>query len=126
MSFLKQNANFGSKNAFQWWGVITYIFLGLMAGSLVMSAFIVYNYTFRTLEDAHTIVLLNTETLVNNVNMDSYNKAVRALDTKNKASNFSSNLRNIFILGQVETAPIPTSTTSTASSTAYGQNLPTP
>jgi hypothetical protein len=124
MSFLKQNVNFGSKNAFQWWGVITYVFLGLMAGSLVMSAFVVYNYTFRTLEDAHTIVLLNTETLVNNVNMDSYNKAVRALETKNKASNFNNKLRNIFTFGQIETPS--TTTTSTASSTAYGQNQPTP
>lgn len=117
-----------SKSSFQWWGIITYVFLGLMAGSLIMSAIVVYNYTFRTLEDAHTIVLLNTETLVNNVNMDAYNKAIHALENKDKKSNFSGSARNIFNFGSgfTTSTPSPTSTSSTASTTAYAPTSTNP
>jgi hypothetical protein len=113
MSFLKQKIRFGAKSAFQWWGIITFVFLGLMAASLILSAFVVYNYTFQTLEDAHTIILLNTETLINNVNIDAYNKALKALEIKNNTSGFNPSLRNIFSLVQISSPPS-TTPTSTA------------
>ena len=117
MSFLKPSVNFGTKNIFQWWAIITYLFLGLMAGSIIMSAIFVYNYTFRTLEDAHTIVLLNTETLVNNVNMDAYHKAIKALGVKNNLDNQKPSTRNIFSF-YVAAPTAPTTTTSSAYATS--------
>ena len=108
MSFLNAKLKFTSKAKYQWWTVASYVLYGLMAGSLLFSAILVYNYTFRTLEDAHTIVLLNTDTVVNNVNMDMYKKAVNTINKKNVASGFSESIRNIFTYGP---APVVVSTT---------------
>ncbi len=96
MSFLNKSLKITTKGQYQWWSIATYIMFGLMVGSLLFSAIIVYNYTFRTLEDAHNIVLLNTDTVVNNVNMDMYKRAVNAINTKNEPSGLSSNIRFVF------------------------------
>ena len=111
MSFLNAKLKIAARAKYQWWTVVSYILYGLMAASLLFSAILVYNYTFRTLEDAHTIVLLNTDTVVNNVNMDMYKKAVNTINKKNVPSGFSENIRNIFSYGP---APVVVSTTMEA------------
>ena len=96
MSFLNQKIQLAAKGTYQWWVIASYLLLGLMAGSIVMSTIFVYNYTFRTLEDAHTIVLLNTDMVVNNINMITYNKAAAALGLKSVKIVIPPQLRNIF------------------------------
>ncbi|MEK7625639.1 MAG: hypothetical protein AAB467_04830 [Patescibacteria group bacterium] len=109
MSFLSQKIQLAVKGTYQWWVIISYLVFGLMAGSLLMSGIFVYNYTFRTLEDAHTIVLLNTDMVVNNINIVNYKKAVDLLKIKSPTP-LPENMRNIF--GYV-TGAAPLSTTST-------------
>lgn len=75
-----------------------------------MSAIFIYNYTFRTLEDAHTIVLLNTNMLVNNINMENYQKAVDLLNTRSINPMIPGQLRNIF-----DYVAIPTNTSKSSS-----------
>lgn len=104
------------KGTYQWWVIITYLVLGLMVGSLLMSGIFVYNYTFRTLEDAHLIVLLNTDMVVNNVNMENYQKAVELVNQKSAPTVIPDKLRNIFIYGAFTTS---TTSTVQSSSTVY-------
>jgi hypothetical protein len=81
------------RGQYQWWGIITYVMFGIMFGSVLFSSILIYNYTFRTLEDAHTIVLLNTDSMVNNVNLDMYKKAVNAINMKVNILNHPNNLQ---------------------------------
>ncbi|MFA6105623.1 MAG: hypothetical protein WC725_03470 [Patescibacteria group bacterium] len=115
MSFLSQKVKISMKNQFQWWSIITYLMFGLMIGSLLLSSIIIYNYTFRTLEDAHTIVLLNTDTVVNNVNLDMYKRAVDAIKLKSTRSEIDRNLRNIFVFNTSSPAVVPASPITTTS-----------
>lgn len=79
-----------------------------MIGSLLMSGFFVYNYTFRSLEDAHTIVLLNTDLVVNNINMENYQKAINLLKLKSTKTEIPNKVRNIFNYKPLTTsAPAP-------------------
>ena len=106
MSFLNNKIRLDLKNTYQWWRVITFIVFGLMVGSLLMSAIFVYNYTFRTLEDAHTIVLLNTDRVVNNINLDNYQKAVSLIELKSVQLEIPNKIRNIFIYGSYSTSTV--------------------
>lgn len=99
---------------YQWWRILTFVMFGIMAGSLLFSGIVVYNYTFRTLEDAHTIVLLNTETIINTVNLDNYNKALSYLNTKETSVTVPAPLRNFFEYGFKQAS----TSTPTSSSTA--------
>lgn len=94
---------------YAWWRLSTFVMLGLMAASLLYSGFFVYNYTFRSLEDAHTIVLLNTDSIVNTINLENYEKAVKILELKTSSSTIPVNIRNIFVYD----TSFPTSSTST-------------
>lgn len=90
--------------------------LGFMIGTLVLSGIAVYNYTFRSLEDAHTIVLLNTDTVANNINIGNYNRAVELVAAKDKEIVIPQNTRNIFSYSSAAPITKP-STTSTATTT---------
>lgn len=113
MSFLSQKIQLGLKGTYQWWRVITFLAVGLMAGSLLMSAIFVYNYTFRTLEDAHTIVLLNTDMVVNNVNLENYQKAASLIEAKSAQLAVPNKVRNMFNYGSLTTS------TAASSPSAY-------
>ena len=104
MSLLNQKFQLNLRSTYQWWGVITYLALGLMAGSLLMSGVFVYNYTFRTLEDAHTIVLLNTDTVANNVNLENFQKATDLVSSKSVPLLIPNKVRNIFSFGSFSTS----------------------
>jgi hypothetical protein len=115
MSFLNQKVSISVRGKYQWWSIISYILFGIMAGSLLFSAILVYNYTFRTLEDAHTIVLLNTDTVVNNVNLDMYKRATDAINLKNSPSGVSQTLRNVFSYNTSSPVIVPVISTTTSS-----------
>lgn len=87
--------------------------MGAMLSTLVISGFFIYNYTFRSLEDAHTIVTLNTDTVVNTVNLDNYQHATQILTAKVTSTTIPANPRNIFVYLSTST---PTSTYASASS----------
>lgn len=108
----KRKIQFYIPGPYQWWRISTFLMFGLMAGSILMSGFFIYNYTFRTLADAHTIVLLNSETVVNTVNLNNFQKAVAIVNTKTATSTVQDGIRNIFTY--------PVMSTSTPSTTAYG------
>lgn len=112
MSFLNQKIQITAKGTYQWWVIVSDIIFGLMVGSLLLSAIFVYNYTFRTLEDAHTIVLLNTDMVVNNINVENYQKAVSLLSLKTPIISIPDSLRNIFSYKLIPTTT-PESSTST-------------
>ena len=105
MLFLNKKIELDLNNTYQWWRVITFLVFGLMAGSLLMSSIFVYNYTFRTLEDAHTIVLLNTDMIANNINLENYQKAVTMVNSKSELLTVPSKIRNIFNFGSFSSAP---------------------
>lgn len=86
-----------SKGPYQFWRLGTFVLFGIMVGSLLMSGILIYNYTFRALEDAHTIVLLNSDAAVDKVNLDNYNKATGLISLKTVATPIPANLRNIFV-----------------------------
>jgi hypothetical protein len=125
MSFLSKKTRISMRGKYQWWSVITYVMFGIMVGSILFSSMLIYNYTFRTLEDAHTIVLLNADSMVNNVNLDMYKKAVEAISLKNSIMNHPADLRNIFVYNtstaalQPVTTHVPTSSTPTPTPPSY-------
>lgn len=103
---------------YAWWRLSTFAMFGLMAASIIYSGFFVYNYTFQSLEDAHTIVLLNTDSIVNTINVENYNKAVQILNTKNSSTTIPADLRNVFSYNiKVTTSTYATSTAATTTNT---------
>lgn len=100
MSLPKQKFfSWHSKTPYQSWHIITFVLFGVLAGSVIVSTYFIYSYVYRTLDDAHSIVVLNSNASVNTVNLPALEKAKQILALKKIPVIFPPGLRNIFIYG---------------------------
>ncbi|MBI5729375.1 MAG: hypothetical protein HY983_04030 [Candidatus Magasanikbacteria bacterium] len=93
----------------KWW-LASFAFFGILLSSAIASSYFIYLNIFRTLDDAHSIVILNSGLAINSVNMESYQQATRALELKEKTSTIPKNIRDIFSYGPETASSTPTST----------------
>ncbi len=86
-----------SKTPYLGWRLFSVALMGVMAGSILVSAFFIYDSVYQTLDDANSIVALNSSASLAVINQSVYAKATELVALKNTTSTISKNSRNIFI-----------------------------
>jgi hypothetical protein len=104
---LKFNFKF-SFNRYRWWRIIAILTFGILMAAFLATTFFLYTYIFRRLEDAHTIVMLDTVQQSDTLNLNNYQKAVSLLSLKTSSTPFVFPLRNVFEFPPTSTAPTST------------------
>lgn len=94
------------RKAFTWRRLIIIFTLGLIGGSGLLSAFLIYKYIFQTLDDANAVQVLRAGAMVDLIDSDSYDKMKKLIEVKAYLPNTAS-ARNIFLFSS-STAPITT------------------
>lgn len=103
MLLLKKNLVLRRPSAYTVWKIISMILIGLMIGSVIVSSYFIYSHVYRTLSDANTIIILNSSTLIDDVNLTGFEKAKQNVENKMPTTTISKNLRSIFVF--VSTTP---------------------
>jgi|GEM_PF-2731950 hypothetical protein len=111
---LPHNKNISlSLSRYQWWRLSAILMFGLMFSAFFATSYFLYNFIFSKLEDAHTIILLNSEAPTDTINMDNYQKARAYIDLKNSSLPLVFPIRNIFSFAEKTNKPRPTTVTTT-------------
>ncbi|HLD61069.1 MAG TPA: hypothetical protein VJA27_02980 [Patescibacteria group bacterium] len=117
MLTLRNKKLFSSPDPYLWWRLITFILVGVMIGSIIVSSYFIYQHIYRTIDDANTIIVLNSNQTIDTINMPTYNKALKAVELKTAVITISLPVRDIFSYGATSTPPAPSSTPHAATST---------
>lgn len=64
------------------WRLITYLVAGLMIAGVFISGVFIYRYIYVTLDNANAVMILNTNTSINVIDVPTFNKAIQILDSK--------------------------------------------
>lgn len=100
------------------WRIMSIVVFGAMVGSFIMSSYFIYQYIYRTLEDANSIVVLNSSLGLDTINKPLFLQAKKYLEFKAVHLTAPAKLRNIFVYVSTtpshETPPISTTTSSTS------------
>ncbi|MEK7161051.1 MAG: hypothetical protein AAB724_03410 [Patescibacteria group bacterium] len=83
-------------SAYLKWKITSIIIVGFMVASIIFSSYFIYLNIYRTLEDANTVVLLNTVASIDAINMPAYEKAESFLELKQSPVSVPKNIRNVF------------------------------
>lgn len=89
------------------WRLASLALFGVLLSGVIGSFYFIYLNIYRTLDDAHSIIILNSNLSINKVNMESYEQAVRALKLKEKTSGIPKNIRNLFSYGPESASSTP-------------------
>jgi len=108
---IKQKFSLKSRTAYIQRRVLSIVTVGLMAGSILVSGFFIYQNIYRTLSDANVVILLNSAASIDAVDVTEYDKAEQLLALKHTPLAIAANARDIFMYDYS------TSTVSAATST---------
>jgi len=100
MSALNKNWSFKKIEPYAKWRLASLALFGVLLGSVIGSFYFIYLNIYRTLDDAHNIIILNSNLSINKINMESYRQAALAIKLKEKPSSIPKNIRDIFSYGQ--------------------------
>lgn len=96
MSALNKIWSLKKLDAYARWRLVSLLLISILCGLVIGSSYFIYSYVYRTLDDAHTIIILNSSYSINSINLENYKKATRALLLKEAAQSVPKDLRNIF------------------------------
>lgn len=109
MSALNKTWSFKKIEPYAKWRMASFALFGVLLASIIGSSYFIYSKIYQTLNDANSIIILNSGLSINNVNMESYQQALKALKLKEKTSVIPKNIRDIFSYGQTASStPTPT------------------
>lgn len=94
------------------WHVLNLLALGFMGGSIIFGFFFNYQYIYRTLDSANSIILLNPTSNIESVDLAGFQKIEEALAAKQNLPTIPPTLRNLFLYVS-STLPTVISATST-------------
>lgn len=95
------------------WRIMTFLVLGLMGGSILLSSYFIYVHIYQTLDSANTITVLTTGLRYEVLDIKAYELVEERLQTKTTVPLPAKNIRNIFAF-----AASPTTTAHDTTSTA--------
>lgn len=79
------------------WRLFSIVLIGLMLASVIASTYFIYTTVYRTLDDANTIVVLDSFATLSTINEANYAKAQVLIGQKAVVTTIPRDLRNIFI-----------------------------
>lgn len=79
------------------WRLFSIVLIGLMAASVIASTYFIYTTVYRTLDDANTIVVLDSFAVLSTINETNYAKAQALIGEKAVVVTIPHDLRNIFV-----------------------------
>ena len=106
---IKEKFSLRKRAAYLGWRLFSIVVVGIMAGSVIVSSYFIYENIYRTLADANTVVILSSTVGIDAINITEYDNAERFLALKRTPFTISKDARNIFMYD---------SSTSTASTSS--------
>lgn len=92
-----KNLPFKSDSPFFLWKILSILVIGAMLSCVILSVYFIYTQIYRTLDDANTIVVLNSDLQMDTINMGAFEHAKSLVALKNSTSSFTKPVRNIFL-----------------------------
>ncbi len=117
MPLLKKSSRLFPTGTYIGWRILSIVLFGGMLASFIISSYFIYQYIYRALEDANTIIVLNSSLGVDTVNKPLFLQAQKFMEKKATPVKLPTPLRNIFVYVSSTQSVAGVSTTASTSST---------
>ncbi len=112
-----ENRSWRKSTIYERWEVFTILLFGFLTASVILGAYFTYTYVYRTLDDAHSIIVLSSSASINQINETFFQNAAHLVALKNSSSTFAFPIRDIFSYASSTNASTPASSTSSSKNT---------
>lgn len=85
------------KSSFGLWRIISYVVIGFVIGSIIVSAAFINRYVYQTLEEANSVVVLKSGPDLDLINDEWYERGSNLIALKNSTSTPLIPARNVFV-----------------------------